>query len=130
MGRILVTGASIAGNAVAWWLRRFGFDVTVVERAPAFRDGGQNVDVRGSGREVLRRMGLERAALDDGTGEEGIAWVDEHGQIAAKVVAEPGADGPTAEMEILRGDLARLLYEPASRHCIYGSANGWRRHSA
>jgi hypothetical protein len=107
------------------WLKRFGFDVTVVERAPAFRDGGQNVDVCGSRREVLRRMGLERAALDAGTGEEGIAWVDEHGRMAAKVVAEPGTDGPTAEMEVLRGDLARLLYEPASRHCIYRFELDW-----
>ena len=76
---ILITGASIAGNATAWLLSRNGFDVTVVERAPEFRDGGQNVDVRGVGREVLRRMGLERAALDEGTGETGTAWVDAHG---------------------------------------------------
>ncbi|PJI52733.1 FAD-binding monooxygenase, partial [Methylobacterium radiotolerans] len=47
--RILITGASIAGNTAAWWLGRSGFDVTVVERAPAFRDGGQNIDVRGVG---------------------------------------------------------------------------------
>ncbi|MCJ2061605.1 FAD-dependent monooxygenase [Methylobacterium sp. J-088] len=119
MHRILITGGSIAGNAAAWWLGRSGFDVTVVERAPAFRDGGQNVDVRGVGREVLRRMGLEQAALDAGTGEEGLAWVDERGRTAAKVVAEPGTDGPTAEMEILRGDLARLIYEPASQRVAY-----------
>ena len=66
---ILITGASVAGNTAAWWLGRAGFDVTVVERAPAFRDGGQHIDVRGSGREVLRRMGLEQSALEQGTGE-------------------------------------------------------------
>ncbi|WP_287746006.1 NAD-binding protein [Methylobacterium sp.] len=54
--RILVSGASIAGNALALSLCRLGFEVTVVERAPAFRDGGQNVDVRGVGRTVLRRL--------------------------------------------------------------------------
>lgn len=118
--RILITGASVAGNAVAGLLGRQGFDVTVVERAPAFRDGGQNVDVRGVGREVLRRMGLERAALEHGTGEEGTAWVDRHGRVAAKAVtAELRGDGPTAEMEILRGDLARLLYEPARQHADF-----------
>ena len=68
--RILISGASVAGNTAAWWLGRFGCDVTVVERAPEFREGGQNIDVRGVGREVLRRMGLEQAALDHGTGEE------------------------------------------------------------
>ena len=118
--RILITGASVAGNTAAWWLGRAGFDVTVVERAPAFRDGGQNVDVRGSGRVVLRRMGLEQAALDNGTGEEGTAWVDGKGTAAATFLTIEGeADGPTAEMEILRGDLAHLLYEPASDHAAY-----------
>ena len=118
--RILITGASVAGNTAAWWLGRAGFDVEVVERAPAFRDGGQNIDVRGVGREVLRRMGLEQAALDRGTGEEGTAWVKSDGSVAAQfITAELGADGPTAEMEILRGDLARLLWEPAREHATY-----------
>ena len=118
--RILVTGASIAGNTAAWALARAGWTVTVVERAPAFRDGGQNIDVRGVGREVLRRMGLERAALDHGTGEEGTAWIDADGHVVAAFRTEdlPG-DGPTAEMEILRGDLARLLYDAARGHAGY-----------
>jgi 2-polyprenyl-6-methoxyphenol hydroxylase-like FAD-dependent oxidoreductase len=118
--RILITGASIAGSTAAWWLGRAGFDVTVVERAPDFRDGGQNVDVRGCGREVLRRMALERVALDQGTGETGTAWVEEDGRIAAQFLTEDGAgDGPTAEMEILRGDFARLLYDDAKSHATY-----------
>jgi len=118
--RVLITGASVAGNTVAWWLGCAGFDVTVVERAPGFRDGGQNIDVRGVGREVLRRMRLEQAALAQGTGEEGTAWVKEDGTVAARFLADDtGADGPTAEMEILRGDLARLLYEQAKDHATY-----------
>lgn len=117
---ILITGASIAGNTAAWWLGRSGFEVTVVERAPAFREGGQNIDVRGAGREVLRRMGLEQAALDHGTGEEGTAWVDADDGIAARfLTADVDGDGMTAEMEILRGDLARLLYEPAATRATY-----------
>ncbi len=118
--RILITGASVAGNIVAWWLGRAGFEVTVVERSPGFRDGGQNIDVRGPGREVLRRMGLEQTALEQGTGEEGTAWVDEDGKVAAQFLTDgTSGDGPTAEMEILRGDLARLLYEPAREHATY-----------
>lgn len=118
--RILITGASVAGNTAAWWLGRAGLHVTVVERARGFRDGGQNIDVRGVGREVLHRMGLEQAALDQGTGEEGTAWVDEDGKVAAEFLTkDTSADGPTAEMEILRGDLAWLLYEPAREHATY-----------
>lgn len=117
---VLISGASIAGNATAWWLTAQGLQVTVVERAPAFRDGGQNVDVRGVGRKVLKRMGLEQAALDGGTKEEGTAWIDARGHTAARIsVADAGANGPTAEMEILRGDLARLLYEPARERATY-----------
>ncbi|MCD7109421.1 FAD-dependent monooxygenase [Rhizobium sp. DKSPLA3] len=118
--RILITGASVAGNTAAWWLGHYGFDVTVVERAPAFRDGGQNIDIRGVGREVLRRMGLEQTALDRGTGEEGTVWIDEQGADVARFITEDlGSDGPTAEMEILRGDLARLLYEPARNRATF-----------
>lgn len=112
--RILVTGASVAGSTLAWWLAHLGNEVMVVERAPEFRDGGQNIDVRGVGREVLRRMGLDELALEHGTGETGTAWVDGEGRVVARFMTdELGGDGPTAEMEILRGDLARLLFEAA-----------------
>ena len=118
--RVLITGASIAGCTAASVLGRRGFDVTVVERTPEFRDGGQNIDVRGVGREVLRRLGLEQAALDRGTGEEGTVWVNEDGSEAARFDAdEIEGDGPTAEMEILRGDLARLLYDAAKDKVEY-----------
>ncbi|WP_231639149.1 tryptophan-rich sensory protein [Sphingomonas profundi] len=118
--RILITGASVAGNTAAWWLGRADLHVTVVERTPGFRDGGQNIDVRGVGREVVRLMDLEQAALAQGTGEEGTAWVKDDGKVAAQfLAADTGADGPTAEMEILRGDLARLLYESAREHATY-----------
>ncbi|MCC4619714.1 FAD-dependent monooxygenase [Xanthomonas cassavae CFBP 4642] len=118
--RFLITGASIAGNTAAWALAGHGMDVTVLEQAATFRDGGQNVDVRGVGREVLQRMGLEQAALDHGTGEEGTAWIDAHGEAAATFRTEAlDGDGPTAELEILRGDLARLLYEAARDRAHY-----------
>jgi 2-polyprenyl-6-methoxyphenol hydroxylase-like FAD-dependent oxidoreductase len=113
--RILISGASIAGCATAWWLgQNPDLEVSVVEKAPQFRDGGQNIDVRGAGRAVLRRMGLEEAALAQGTGEKGTAWIHEDGSVIAQIdTDELGADGPTAEMEILRGDLARLLFDGA-----------------
>ncbi|MGN5377402.1 FAD-dependent oxidoreductase [Streptomyces lasalocidi] len=44
---ILICGAGIAGPALAYWLRTAGFAVTIVERAPAPRPGGQTVDLRG-----------------------------------------------------------------------------------
>ncbi|MBB3904116.1 2-polyprenyl-6-methoxyphenol hydroxylase-like FAD-dependent oxidoreductase [Methylobacterium brachythecii] len=88
----------------------------MLERAPTFRDGGQNIDIRGAGRTVLARMGLEPIVKEQGTGETGIRFVDERDKTCAAFgQAEFGADGPTAELEILRGDLARILVEASRR---------------
>ena len=50
---VLISGASIAGPALAYWLHQHGFTPTIVERAPAPRPGGQTVDLRGAGRTVV-----------------------------------------------------------------------------
>jgi 2-polyprenyl-6-methoxyphenol hydroxylase-like FAD-dependent oxidoreductase len=44
---VLISGASVAGPALAYWLDRYGFQVTVVERAAALRPGGQAIDFKG-----------------------------------------------------------------------------------
>lgn len=121
-GRVLVGGGSIAGPALALWLGRYGFDVTVVERAPEFRTGGQNIDVRGAGREVLRRAGLEDAAKAATTGELGTRFLGEGGRVVAEFPASTGdTSGATAEVEILRGDLSRILVDAAGdAHFRYG----------
>jgi 2-polyprenyl-6-methoxyphenol hydroxylase-like FAD-dependent oxidoreductase len=119
MKNILITGASVAGPTLAWWLHRFGFAVTVVERAPAFRDGGQNIDVRGAGRTVLERMGLSDVVKNHGTGEQGFAFVDENDAVVAEFDEADLGSSFTAELEILRGDLARLLYEHSRAHVTY-----------
>ena len=109
---VLVSGASIAGPTTAFWLARAGYEVTVVERFDALRDEGQNIDVRGAAREVLRRMGLEEAALAATTGEQGTVFVDEHGRDVARFPAGEGdTAGATAELEILRGRLGGLLHD-------------------
>lgn len=118
--RVLVTGASIAGPTLAYWLDVAGYDVTVVERAPELRLGGQNIDVRGAGREVLRRMNLDETLLANGTTEEGTRFVDEKGRtIAAFAAGDGDSDGPTAELEILRGQFAKILVEHAGSNTVY-----------
>lgn len=118
--RILVTGASIAGPAVAYWLARQGMEVVVVERAPEFRDGGQTIDVRGAGRTVVQRMGLEDAIRANDTGEDGIAFVDENNETKAEIGVDAyGGEGPIAELEILRGEFGRLLIEHSKDKVTY-----------
>ncbi|MBD8610087.1 FAD-dependent monooxygenase [Frigoribacterium sp. CFBP 13729] len=108
----LVSGASIAGPALAYWLAAYGWQVTVVERAPELRDGGQNIDVRGAGRTVARRMGVEDGIRDATTGELGTEFVRSDGSTVAQFPASTSdTGGATAELEILRGDLARLLVD-------------------
>lgn len=116
----LVSGASIAGLSAAYWLRRTGWDVTVIERAPAFRDSGQNVDVRGVAREVLKRMGLFDAVKALNTTETGAVFVDGRGRVTAELPAGP--EGATAELEILRGDFARAILDhlPTGVEIVYG----------
>lgn len=89
-----------------------GFAVTVVERAPEPRPGGQTVDLRGAGRTVIERMGLMDRARAESVDQHGLALVDSAGRITARLSADSfGGEGIVSEIEILRGDLARLLYE-------------------
>ncbi|WP_424214018.1 FAD-dependent monooxygenase [Streptomyces sp. BI20] len=109
---VLIAGAGIAGPALAHWLDRHGMRATIVERAPALRDGGQTVDVRGAGREVVRRMGLEPVLRAHATREEGIRFVDGADRVKAAFPSGAfGGQGPISDLEILRADLSRVLYE-------------------
>lgn len=107
--KVLVSGASIAGPVLAYWLNRYGFQVTIVERAPGLRLGGQNLDVRGAGRAVVRLMGVEKDILAANTGEIGLQFVDRDNRVKAAFPRE-GSDDFTSECEILRGDLVNILY--------------------
>ncbi|MEV0071765.1 FAD-dependent monooxygenase [Amycolatopsis sp. NPDC050768] len=119
--RVLISGASIAGPALAFWLHRYGIEATLVERAPAPRPGGQAVDLRGVGKVAADRMGLLeqiRAACTD-TG--GLSLVDASGRRRATLTVDQfGGDGPIAEIEILRGDIARVLREATDNEYLYG----------
>lgn len=110
--RVLVAGASIAGPALAHWLRRRGAEVTVVERAPELRPGGQAVDARGVAKEVIGRMGLDAAVRAACTDTAGAHTVDADGQVLETFRADDdGGDGFIADIEILRGDLSQVLYD-------------------
>ncbi len=111
-GSILISGAGVAGTTVAYWLLRDGWEVTLLESADALRATGQNVDIRGAGRQVIRKMDLEDRMARAGTGEVGTRFVDDRGRAIAEFPAGTSdTDGATAEMEILRGQLVATLDE-------------------
>lgn len=109
----VISGSGIAGPALAHQLVARGWRTTVLERFPEARSEGQNVDVRGAAREVLRRMGIEADVRAANTGEVGMRFVDADGSPVASfpMGGYGGFDGPTAELEILRGELSRILIE-------------------
>ncbi|ADG99228.1 FAD dependent oxidoreductase [Segniliparus rotundus DSM 44985] len=118
---IIVSGAGIAGTALAHELAARGWRATVLERFPEHRSEGQNVDIRGAARAVIQKMGVEAAVRAANTTEVGIRFVRADGSTAAAfpVSRHGGADGPTAELEILRSELSRILFERSSEHADY-----------
>jgi 2-polyprenyl-6-methoxyphenol hydroxylase-like FAD-dependent oxidoreductase len=107
---VLISGAGVAGPALASWLTRRGLAVTVVERAAAPRPGGQAVDLRGAARTVAERMGLLEEIRAVTLEQKGIAWVRADGSLAARIPVDAfGGEGIVSEIEVLRGDLADVL---------------------
>ncbi|MEU5794729.1 FAD-dependent monooxygenase [Streptomyces sp. NPDC047813] len=112
--RVLVAGGGIAGQALAFWLARGGHRVTVVERFPALRAAGAQVDLRGQGIEAVERMGLLDAVRGRLVDEAGVAMIDARGKARATIMANTSGKGRqtlTSEYEIMRGDLVRILHD-------------------
>lgn len=112
MTTVLISGASVAGTALAYWLREQGLTPVVVERAPAPRPGGQAIDVRGAALTVLRRMGLEAAARALANRTDGMSMLDPQGNevFRSEEFALSSGSLASADIEILREDLLGLLY--------------------
>ncbi|MFD3945936.1 FAD-dependent monooxygenase [Streptomyces sp. NPDC058579] len=108
---VLISGASIAGPALALLLHRHGFTPTVVERAPELRTGGYKVDIRGTAIEVCRRLGILDEVRTNSTDMDGGSYVDAQGRTIGELPAEIFGGRTEGDDEIMRGDLARILYE-------------------
>ncbi|MBB5075789.1 FAD-dependent monooxygenase [Nonomuraea endophytica] len=111
--RVLISGASIAGPVLAYWLTRFGHEVTVVERAPQPRKtGGHSVDLWRPALDIVERMGLLSAVRQRSiTTERTLAY-------------RPGVRRPASidntkiftavsdrHLEIMRDDLSEIFYD-------------------
>jgi 2-polyprenyl-6-methoxyphenol hydroxylase-like FAD-dependent oxidoreductase len=112
---ILISGAGVAGPTLAYWLKHYGFNPTVVERAPKPREGGYFFHLHGSiGIEVLKRMDLWPAVLEKRRVDKETVFVN-----ASNVPIVSLNTAPTTAMvepsgmqvTVKRADLARILYE-------------------
>ena len=113
--KILISGASIAGPTLAYWLARYGFRPTVVERAPGAA-GGNGVDVRGQAIEVAERMGIMpqiRAAAADVIG---MSFVDAADRRVARIDLQAiQRKKPAARSRSCVATWRRILYEANKR---------------
>ncbi|CAM0141724.1 hypothetical protein VKS41_006072 [Umbelopsis sp. WA50703] len=120
--KVLICGGGCAGPALAYWLARSGHHITIVERFPALRASGAQIDLRAQGIEVVRRMGLLDAIRTKSVDQAGISVVDARNRIRATIMANrsgKGAQTFTSEYEIMRGDLVRVLYDASKDNVEY-----------
>lgn len=106
-GAALVSGAGFAGLATAFWLRRLGYRVTVVEVAPALRRGGTPVDIEGETIDILGRMGLANAVRAKALPPRRFEFKDADDTTLGAIA--PGREGVGERYEIHRDDLLDIL---------------------
>lgn len=114
---ILIIGGGVAGNALASLLLLLPLPITelphitIVERSAANSSHGQNIDVRGTGIEILGKLGVEDRVKAATTGEEGVRIVDENNRVWAEMAADKTGrvQTGTSDVEILRGRLTEIL---------------------
>jgi len=108
---ILISGAGIAGTALAFWLKKFGFNPTLIEIAPKLREGGYAIDFMGAGYDVAVKMGIADDLKKVDIDFSKLKLVDKNDQ-------EKGSmNYPKVKklmkgraMTLLRSDLAKTIY--------------------
>lgn len=127
-GRVLISGASVAGSVLAYWLNRFGFQTTVVESAEALRfgSGGHAVDLFDPALQIIKWMGALQQVQDARTHTEIISFVRE-GHRPLDVAVELGSEAVSERhVEIMRGELVRILHEVGRNEIEYRFRNSIR----
>ena len=124
-GRILISGVEVAGPTLAYWLHRYGFEPTLVERAPALRNSGYIIDFWGLGFDIAEKMSILPALRQNGYEIDEVQLVNERGKRVG------GLNRRAFEsvlgnryLSILRSDLSRIIYEAlgGSVRTIYGNS--------
>ncbi len=111
--RVLISGASIAGPVLAYWLTHRGFEVTVVERAPQLRKtGGHAIDLFGPAMEIAEKMGVLDAVMAHATGTERIIFHRRGARSPAQIDYHKLSSALSdRHVEIMRDDLSEIFYD-------------------
>lgn len=108
---ILISGAGIAGTALAFWLKKHGFNPTIIEIAPKLREGGYAIDFMGAGYDVAVKMGIEDELKKVDINFSKLKLVDRNDQEKGSVNYEKVKKIMNGRaMTLLRSDLAKTIY--------------------
>lgn len=109
--RIGINGIGVAGPTLAYWLKRFGHEPVLFEKAPELRTGGYLIDFWGLGYEIAERMGLLPALLERCCRMDRLRMVDADGHEVAGMDVGPlrRAQGGRF-ISLARSDLSAALF--------------------
>jgi 2-polyprenyl-6-methoxyphenol hydroxylase-like FAD-dependent oxidoreductase len=118
--QVLISGAGIAGCTLAYWLTRGGHAVTVMERGRSLRSSGSPVDVRGAAVDVVERMNVAQQLREARIQVKGMTLLNQAGRCVTRVnIGALRSSIVPRDMELARGDLARILYEASKNEADY-----------
>lgn len=109
MKKVLVVGAGVAGMAVCYWLKVFGFSPTLIEKSNTLRKGGYGVDIFGIAVDIAKKMSVYKKICDMRTQLEHGYYVNTDGHTLVETQGEKFGFRHGEEVEILREDLIEIL---------------------
>ncbi len=109
--KILIIGAGIAGPTVSYWLKKYGFEPTLIERSKQLRTGGYDIDIRGSALAVVKKMGIYDSLSAKRTSLLSTRYVNADGQTLSEEYDEKVHFSDSDDIELLRSDLVNILYQ-------------------
>lgn len=108
---VLISGAGVAGPALAYWLERSGQVPTLVERAPELRAGGYVVDFWGLGYDIAEKMGVLPDILRSGYRVREVRLVNDRGRRAGGFDADLFRQAAFGRYTTVpRADLSAILF--------------------
>jgi 2-polyprenyl-6-methoxyphenol hydroxylase-like FAD-dependent oxidoreductase len=130
--KILIIGAGVCGPAVALLLQRSNpkHNITVIERFPSLRTGGQQIDLKEQGIPIMQKMGLLDTLRQYCVHESGMELVDKNGNSLMQFGvnrAGPNSNQQfvlTHEYEFMRGDMVKMFVDATHKDRADAIANG------
>jgi len=108
---VLISGAGIAGPALAFWLTKGGHNVTIVETASKIRDGGYVIDFWGIGFDIAEKMGVLPMILKKGYQVKEVRYIGPAGERSGGFTTDAIVKATGGRFtSIKRSDISEILF--------------------